>query len=148
MAALGFQMGNISLNSDSKPFTSAEMQIVNGYNFNKRLTLKIPLDVAVNLFDYADGGKDHYLNTTLGLGISYNIVNGKEWGSVELALTSGSALGESALYYLYYDAGVRWNMFHVRTKMYVGLGVRYYDTRKAGYPDYMKMYAALGFRFN
>jgi hypothetical protein len=147
--ALGFQTGSIHLNSDSKPFTSVEMQIVNGYNFSKRFTLKLPFESAVNLFDYADGRKDHYFNATLGLGASYNVVHNSEWGSIELALTGGSALGESDLYYLYYDAGMRWNMFNSRSaKMYIGFGVRYYDTRKAGHTDYVKLYAAMGFRFN
>lgn len=127
-------------------FASTALTAFGGYNFDD-VALYLPVEVAISNFDYSSGASDRHINFTLGLGVGFYLLNDTRWGSLEITLTVGKVINYSYFDYIYFDAGVRWNLSSRNPKMFVGLGARSYNQPK--YDDFqIKPYITVGIRFN
>ena len=118
-----------------------------GYRFCDRFALKLIGTETIGLFKWETAG--HYETVfSLGLGAGCNLLRPSAAGELELGAEIGYALDNSAWKYVSYDLGLRYGASSVcNGNLYLGLGVRYYDSVRSDFTNYCNMYVAIGFRF-
>ncbi|MDR3286730.1 MAG: hypothetical protein LBT27_04745 [Prevotellaceae bacterium] len=130
----------------SSDFMSSDFVSTFGYQFNKYLSVRVPVSREIALFD-KDGLKTWVSNQVLGLGMGVNVfVREDGAGFFELNASAGSTLdGDDTWKYAYYDAG--FNIVLGQTiKANLGFGARYYDARRG--KNRLTMYGILGLQVN
>lgn len=146
-SAVWYQASPVSLNGHSELKTS-EFVIAPGYAFNRHLFVRLHGELSIGLFDVSPV-KTYEANGLIGGSVGYNIVDSKEWGLFEGAVTVGNTLCAENWRFMYYDAAVRWNLpSRYPMKLSLGVGVRYYKSHNARFDDFCNLYVGLGFRFN
>lgn len=139
----GFEMRGSALSSkNDMNFKNAELEVMIGYDISHRFSFYLPVTQTVGLFN-EDNIKNYETATQLGLGAGYSPINDKRI-QLEIAGKLGTTLGGS-WQYMYYDLGVRLGL---PRRIYVGVGVRYYDCYGGQFPNYCTLYGLLGCRLN
>lgn len=135
-----------SLN-DRSGFNASEFAVMPGYRFNDRFALKLVATETIGLFKWQTA--KHYETVfSLGLGAGCNLLRPSSAGELELGAEVGYTLDNSAWKYVCYDLGLRYGASSVcNGNLYMGLGVRYYDSVRSNFTNYCNMYVAIGFRF-
>ncbi len=135
-----------SLN-DRSGFNASEFAVMPGYRFNDRFALKLIGTETIGLFKW-DTNKHYETVFSLGLGAGCNLLRPSSSGELELGAEVGYALDNSAWKFVCYDLGLRYGASSVcNANLYMGLGVRYYDSVRSGFTNYCNMYIAIGYRF-
>ncbi len=150
-------MGRVSLNGH-REFGTMDLSAAAGYAFSPSIYLRLQLDATYGMWDYGaeKGGKTWRENGSLGPTIGYNFYKNPAWGIVDVAATVGNSLYfKSDWSYMFYDLSFNWafpflnrNDNGNKMRVFVGMGVRYYDTHNSNFDNYCNLYAKVGFRFN
>lgn len=128
--------------SDGVAQRGMDVEAIVGYRFNGRFSLYIPVTGTTGLFK-TGGVKSYEQAGQLGLGFGYAPLR-TDRDRLEVSLRAGNTLGGD-WHFRYYDLGVRWEWADLKILPFVGLGVRYQDCYKGGFPDYCFFYATIGF---
>lgn len=142
---LGFQGSAVSLNGNSE-FHPYELVIAPGYNFNDRFGIRLQGEFAIAHFNTADL-KTYQENATLGAAVCYNIINNSS-SLLEISVGAGNTITGNDWRYLYVDGGVKWVFGKKVSGMYIGVGVRYYNSHSTTHSNMCNLYATIGFRIN
>ncbi len=134
-----------SLPFDKHPeFMAVETEIAPGYGFNPHLSLYVPVALSAGLFD--NGGVKNYETTgQIGLALGYSPLHDRRQ-RLEIIARTGSTLGGN-WQFMYYDLGLRYGLGSgAKSGLYVGAGIRYYDTYRGPFDNYCNLYISIGFR--
>lgn len=140
--------GGFPLNGHKK-LRMASSAIELGYSFNKRWSLFVPVTGTIAMFKKENGIRRYEPAWTLGLGAGFNLLYTDDDRLELVARCSNTLIDPSDWDYTSYDLGVRYNCDdkNHKIKMFMGLGVCYYDRVKGPMNNYCNLYAVLGFRF-
>ena len=129
-------------------YSSDNMLVAFGYNFNSRLSLKACLDIITGLFDVSPV-KTYEFNSSLGANLAYNIFNISSFGTFDAIVAVRNSLGNRSWSFICYEAGIRWGLpVSLPTKMTMNIGIQFMQSHNGNYPDYLSIYAGVGFKFN
>lgn len=116
-----------------------EVSYTLGYNFTERFAAGLNLEESVTLFKI-DSEKDHYVNTTIGAKLSYDIFK----KLIAIQAGSGVTCDNKPWKYLYYDAMICFKTEIGKVVPTLGLGIRYYDSMSKSFGNYFRGYVSLG----
>ena len=119
-----------------------------GYNFNPIFSLFLRAETNVSLLKTGEEKeRKGYINETLGALLKCNMYR-FDYGIVDVRTGVGTTLNSKDMKYLYYDAGLYFQVSRSYTKPAIGIGVRYYDNQDKNKKDYLLPYISIGFVVN
>lgn len=137
-------LSNVSVRESG--FTPINFGANVGYFFTNNFCASAVIENAYAMFSKGNTDKN-YINTTAGASLGYNFYT-FEKGILAIKGEWGSTLQNKDWSYNYYDAGV---YFSANTssswKPRIGMGVRYYDSRKDAHDSYLRFALSMGFTF-
>lgn len=123
--------------------SSIQPEIGIGYNFDPRFSLFVPMTGTLGLFE-SGNARSWDRSLQLGLGFSYAPLH-TQHDRLGIGLKAGCTV-DGDWKHVYYDCGVRWQSDVLWAPLYVGVGVRYYDSYCGRFEDYCNFYIAVGIR--
>jgi hypothetical protein len=148
-----------SMNRRHNDFNAMGIAIAPGWNFNRSLYVRLPIDATYGLWGRKSGVRHWDEDMTIGPMIGYNIIKSdSKWGILDVNASAGrSIIWNSDWNYMYYDMGVNWDVhafddYRVNeddiSRTLLGIGVRYYDSYNNRFGNGWNFYIKLGIRFN
>lgn len=140
----GTQIGMPS--GGSTEYFPIEVTLSPAYNFNSNFYVKADFQANFGLFKAAS---DKSYETTGALGVGAGLMFLKfDMGYVESYVTGGGSIGSGDWKYNYGEWGARVNLGKCATRASLGLGVKYYDSRRSEFKNYWNFFVSFGFKFN
>lgn len=125
---------------------TAEWSAEVGYNITDWLYAAARGDISIGMFDN-DGAKSHQLTETGAAVLGFNFLR-RNYGVYTLKASAGANGCGEEWHYMYYSCGAYFHYGSSRIKPFLGVGVKFYDSRNNNYKDYMRVYISFGFRLN